>query len=95
MDFAEPATVIGLASVAIGAIVYVILQFDKSHKSAMNTFIELIEKKDTNYTTFVNENNHKMTDQVKESTQTLVEVTKAIQEHTMILKDLREDLRKK
>jgi cbb3-type cytochrome oxidase subunit 3 len=52
MDFtklAEPTTVIGLAALAIFSIVYVILQFNKSHKASMARFMELLEKKDENY----------------------------------------------
>lgn len=97
MDFTEPTTVIGLAAVAIGAIVYVILQFDKSHKKAMGEFIDMLKNKDENYTSFVNSNNHKMTEQVTASTEALVSVTKAIEEstrsmehHNEVLKELKE-----
>lgn len=85
---AQPTTVIGLAGLAIFSVVYVILQFDKSHKKAQAMFLELIEKKDIDYQNFVRERNHQTGDIIKENTQVLVQVGENIKNNTESIKKL-------
>lgn len=85
--FKEPTTIFGLASISIAAVVYVMLQFDKSSKVALNKFLELLETKDKNYTSYVEENNHKVTDLIVAS-------TRAIENHSRISEGLILEIKK-
>lgn len=85
--FQQPTTILGLASISIVAVVYVMLQFDKSSKSALGKFIQMLEAKDKNYVSYVEENNHKFTDLIVAS-------TKAIENHTKVSEGLVLEIKK-
>ena len=94
LGIAEPATILGLAAVAIGAVLYGVLKLSDTHKKESELFMNLIKEKDTDYRNFVTDNNHKMTDTVKEFIETNVTVRTAIENHTRTVERLLDRLEK-
>ena len=78
---AEPTTVIGLAGIAIGAVVYLT-------NTMSSRFTKHLEEKDKNYQDFVLERNHQTGDLIEKSTGVMVEVKNSIQQNTESVKQL-------
>ena len=78
---AEPTTVIGLAGIAIGAVVYLT-------NTMSSRFTKHLEEKDKNNQDFVLERNHQTGDLIEKSTGVMVEVKNSIQQNTESVKQL-------
>jgi len=76
-NIAEPTTIVGLAGVAISAIIYLCYKF-----------IQALEKKDAIFSNFVEERNHQTGAIIKENTEVLVKVGENIKNNTESIKQL-------
>lgn len=74
---------LGIAGIAIGCLSYITYQLIKQLGEAR-----------TNYQSYVADNNHTMTELVKEATVTMSEVRNSIENHNEVLKLLAERLNK-
>lgn len=80
-DLAQPTTVIGLAGIAIGALVYLT-------NSMTSRFTKHLEEKDKNYQDFVLERNHQTGEIIEKSTAVMVEVKDSIRQNTDSVRQL-------
>lgn len=94
-------TEVGIGIAAISAIVYLVISMRKSHDVEVSEM--RVERKEihTAFMSFVETNNHQRTDIIEKSTEAIVEAKnaiarqgEAIQAHTQVLHDIREDLRR-
>ena len=76
-DLAQPTTIIGLAGICIGAIIYL-----------CNLFVKHLKEKDANYQDFVLERNHQTGDIIEKNTEILVMVGENIKNNTESVKQL-------
>lgn len=90
-----PTTVYGLAGVLVIVAGYSLRDMNKSHKEQNAKLIELLEKKDDNYSNFVNSENHQKTEMIEKSTAAIVQSTEvmksiqnSIESHTDTTKEL-------
>lgn len=87
-DLAQPTTVIGLAGLAIFAIVYLSIQHNKNMKISQDIFIKSLNEKDKNYQSFVLERNHQTGEVIQKNTEVLVMVGENIKNNTESIKQL-------
>ena len=87
-SLAEPTTTIGLASVAIIAIVYLSNQHNKNIKETQQEFLSSIREKDENYQSFVTERNHQTGELIERSTAVMVEIKDNIRSNTDSIRQL-------
>lgn len=80
-DLAQPTTVIGLAALAIGSIVYTV-------NILTSRFTKHLEEKDKNYQDFVLERNHQTGEVIQKNTEILVMVGENIKNNTDSVKQL-------
>lgn len=80
-DLAQPTTILGLATLAIGAVVWISNTMSKR-------FTEHLEEKDKNYQDFVLERNHQTGEVIEKNTQVLVSVGENIKNNTDSIKQL-------
>lgn len=87
-SLSQPTTTIGLAAVAIVALVYLSGQHDKIIKETQEKFMKSLEEKDTNYQSFVMERNHQTGELIEKSTAVMVEVKENIRSNTDSIRQL-------
>jgi uncharacterized membrane protein (DUF106 family) len=95
-------TEVGIGIAAISAIVYLVISMRKSHESEVKEMRDERKEIHEAFMSFVQTNNHQRTEIIQESTKAMVEAKNAmsktsdsIQAHTEVLRDIREDLRRK
>lgn len=73
-----PTTIYGLAGILIIVAGYSLRDMNKSHKEQNARLIELLEKKDQNYSDFVKSENHQKTEMIEKSTAAIVQSTEVM-----------------
>lgn len=73
-----PTTVYGLAAVLIIVAGYGLRDMNKAHKEQSGRLIELLERKDDNYSSFVNSENHQKTEMIAKSVAAIVQSTEVM-----------------
>ncbi len=92
-NIAEPTTVIGLAGLAIGAIIYLSVQHNKSIRETQSAYLLSLDEKDKNYQSFVLERNHQTGEVIQKNTEILVGVGESIKSYTKSNEDLTDSVK--
>lgn len=106
MEFLTQAKEVGIAIFAVGGAGYLIyfslnkaeLFFRKATESSERLSAELLrqlEENQTNYRSYVHENNHQKTEMLQQSIETMVEVKTSINQHNKILERIVDKLDRK
>lgn len=78
---------LGIAMLSVLTIGFLLKYVIDKNKEVFDSLIEQLQQNRTDYTNFVQANNHDNTDRIEKSTEALVKVATAIGEHTKVITD--------
>lgn len=79
---------IGIAISSIVIFAYIVKYIIDKNQSVFNSLIEQLRQNRVDYTLFVETNNHANTERIEKSTEAMVKISSAIEQHTRVLEKL-------
>lgn len=90
LDFKE----LGIALTAIIIFAFLIKYIIDKNKQVFDALIDQLSRNRTDYSAFVESNNHQNADRIEKSTEAMVTIAKAIEQHTRVVEKLVEKMEK-
>lgn len=95
MDFLQNAKEIGIALTAVVGAGFLIKYIVDKNKEVFDVLIQQLKENRTDYANFVENNNHNNSERIEKSTEAMVNVANAIEQHTRVVEKLLDKVEKR